>query len=139
MPCEQCEFATGLPGQLARHIKVVHDNIKKFTCDQCSYKTDKPCYMRRHVKTVHDKIKSTNGIQLAKTINRFEKLAEEEDMNKEDINKDSDSESCDLSEDGSEDEMEQVRCYICPHLASNQKTLTSHILSMHVFDTFLNQ
>jgi len=55
--CDQCNYKTCQHGNLARHIKGIHDKIKDHACTQCEYKCSQKRDMARHVKGVHDKIK----------------------------------------------------------------------------------
>ena len=39
----------------ARHLRVVHEQIKDYACYLCDYKTGHKSHFVRHVKTVHEK------------------------------------------------------------------------------------
>jgi len=53
--CNICPSKFGENGNLKKHIKSVHKNIKYFYCDICQSSFVNISILKRHIKTVHEK------------------------------------------------------------------------------------
>jgi len=51
--CNECEKLTGNRNLLTRHMRLVHDLIRKFKCNLCGYLTTKTCKFKRHMNSRH--------------------------------------------------------------------------------------
>jgi hypothetical protein len=109
--CDQCESKFASNGDLLRHIKLVHDQIKDYECNQCDYKCSENGNLQKHIKSVHDKIK------------------------------DYECELCEYkcSENGTlqkhiksvHDKIKDYECELCEYKCSENGTLLQHIKSVH--------
>ena len=54
-PCNQCNDKAPKKGNLAKHIKSIHEGIK-FPCDQCDYKATEKGSLSRHIKSKHEAV-----------------------------------------------------------------------------------
>uniref|UniRef100_A0A182VU31 C2H2-type domain-containing protein n=1 Tax=Anopheles minimus TaxID=112268 RepID=A0A182VU31_9DIPT len=48
--CDQCDFATRIPGHLRRHL-LVHSGSKPYACPHCDYSCNNIENLRKHVIT----------------------------------------------------------------------------------------
>ena len=55
--CTMCDYTCSQTGHLTTHVKQVHSNIKDHACTQCHFMSSSKGNLARHVKQVHDKIK----------------------------------------------------------------------------------
>ena len=62
-----CEMSFAQKGQLKRHVKVIHQQIRPFECDQCKKTFTKKNHLKGHVKAVHQKIRPFECVQCKKT------------------------------------------------------------------------
>ena len=54
VPCTLCDKYL-IKGQLARHIKTVHENVKDHTCHLCEFRSSNVNNLRVHIKRIHEK------------------------------------------------------------------------------------
>ena len=55
--CHTCERVFHNNGNLMKHIKVVHDQIRNFKCQTCSRLFSQKNNMMDHIKRVHKKVR----------------------------------------------------------------------------------
>jgi hypothetical protein len=136
---EDCEYTCALSGNLKRHIKQIHDNIKDFECDfeDCKYTCSTNSILQQHIKRIHDKIKdyecnlceykcSTNG-DLKRHIKQVH-----------DKIKDYECELCDYKCSTNTDlqihikavhnKIKDIKCELCDYKCSTNSSLQKHIL-----------
>ena len=55
--CDLCEYSCSLKSNLDRHIESVHYKIKNYKCDICEYSCSTKSDLDKHIKQIHNKIK----------------------------------------------------------------------------------
>ena len=58
--CDQCEYKSKNKGDLKKHVKIVHDQIKDIKCEKCDYICSTITNLKQHIKQIHDRIKDVN-------------------------------------------------------------------------------
>ena len=56
-PCPYCDKKLSNKKGVQQHIKSIHKNTKMFSCDQCFHQTRQPGNLRRHIEIMHEDIK----------------------------------------------------------------------------------
>ena len=56
-PCPYCEKKLSTKSGVQQHIKSIHNNTAMFSCDKCSHQTRQPGNLRRHIEIMHEGIK----------------------------------------------------------------------------------
>jgi len=64
----------GLKGNLQRHLKTVHDYIKKFQCKICQKMFGQNRYLEVHLKAVHENMKEYQSDIFKKCLNKIHTL-----------------------------------------------------------------
>ena len=55
--CNLCPYETVQESRLSRHVKSVHEKLKRYFCEQCSYAASDNYSLKFHVMSVHEKVK----------------------------------------------------------------------------------
>ena len=111
--CEQCPYQTAYQKDLTRHLKGVHEKIKKVkshVCRDCNYTASENSKLRAHINAVHENFKKFNCEQCAYTAAYKGALR--------------------IHIKGVHDNM-RMKCEHCPYETSNTSNLNKHIRGVH--------
>ena len=56
--CALCDYSGTFFGNLIRHMRGVHEGIKKYPCDQCEKVFSQPHHLKTHINTIHEGIRA---------------------------------------------------------------------------------
>ena len=108
--CQQCKNTYLTSSHMKDHIKVVHENIKKYKCEVCSNEFTTSCGLKRHTNSKHDKIRSYKCGICNKAFARNFSLTEHQ---------------------RNVHERKKVECEICSKGFLNRNELSDHIQVVH--------
>ena len=81
--CAVCTYTTERPGDIRRHVELVHFKVKKYACDYCGAQFGQKHHRFRHEKTC--KSKQAMDAMLQRSVIPIGGVTEEENV---DVNKD---------------------------------------------------
>ena len=56
--CPQCDFRASEKTTIRRHVRVVHEKLKRFKCPHCDLEKFARYHLVRHISAVHDNVKA---------------------------------------------------------------------------------
>jgi len=110
--CPQCDYKTGKPSDLRKHVHSVHEQRKDHACPHCDYKAGRAGDLSRHVRTVHEKRRDNACPHCAAAFGQASDLTKHVRI-----------------------VHEQRRDYACPHCAAafaQAGHLTTHVRAVHL-------
>ena len=116
-PCDQCEKVFSQKHHLKNHVKVIHDGIRDYKCDSCSKSFPQAKHLQLHVYTVHEGHKDFKCDECGKLFSRIQHLNKHTDtVHEEKIHGEN---------------LIRYPCEACGKEFKRKYTLAEHVKSVH--------
>jgi phage host-nuclease inhibitor protein Gam len=134
--CELCDYVCSANGDLKRHIKRIHNQIRDIKCNQCDHVCSENSNLKKHIKRVHDRIRDIkcNQCEFACSDNSSLKMHIKRIHNQiRDINCELCEFACSANNDLKRhikqvhDKIRDIKCNQCDYACSENSDLKKHI------------